>query len=97
MVLASSLISVEKNSVGPDMAGVPMEWDRWRGRHEMLALILIGIRGSGEKRRRRDSIEFVTSGDSSACTFIQGIPHPGCFRKRVRICLKRKDLSFSQM
>ncbi len=53
MVLASSPISVEKNRVGPAMAGVPKKLDRCGVKHEVVALILAGIRVSAAKRRKK--------------------------------------------
>ena len=52
MDFASSLISVEKNRVGPGMAEVPRKLDRCGVKHEIVALILTGIRGRESKRRR---------------------------------------------
>jgi hypothetical protein len=43
---------VEKNSVGPGIAEGPKKLDRWGVKHEVVALILTGIRGSTPKRRR---------------------------------------------
>src|ERR1700731_4152731 len=50
MVFASSPISVEKSRAGPGVAGGPKKLDRCGVKHEIVALILIGIRGSWEKR-----------------------------------------------
>jgi len=52
MVFASSLISVEKNKAGPGMARVPKWLDGCGVKHEIVALILTGIRGRESKRRR---------------------------------------------
>ena len=54
MDLASSAISVEKNSVGPGEAGIAKKLDRSEVKHEIVALILTGIRGSRGKRRRHE-------------------------------------------
>jgi hypothetical protein len=51
MDFASSPISVEKNRVGPGVAGVLKRLDRLVIKHEIEALILTGIRGREEKRR----------------------------------------------
>lgn len=51
MDLASSAISVEKSRADPDRAGVPKKLDRWVVRHEIVALILTGIRSRVPKRR----------------------------------------------
>ena len=54
MDLASSPIRVEKNKVGPGVADVPKkQLDRWDAKHEIVALILTGIRGRALKRRKR--------------------------------------------
>src|SRR5882762_4317042 len=53
MVFASSPISVEKSRVGPGVAGGPKKLDRCGVKHEIVALILTGIRRSREKRRRQ--------------------------------------------
>jgi len=44
---------VEKNRVGPGLAGGPKKLDRYGVKHEIVALILTGIRRSREKRRRQ--------------------------------------------
>ena len=44
MVFASSAISVEKNKAGLGMAEVPKKLDRCGVKHEVVALILMGIR-----------------------------------------------------
>jgi hypothetical protein len=44
---------VEKNRAGPGVAGLAKRLDRCDVKHEIVALILTGIRGSREKRRRR--------------------------------------------
>jgi hypothetical protein len=50
MDLASSPICVEKNSAGPGVAGDANKPDRCAVKHEIVALILIGIRGTEQKR-----------------------------------------------
>src|SRR5438552_18385407 len=49
MDFASPLISVEKNSVGTGVADGPKKMDGCGVKHEVVALILMGIRGSMEK------------------------------------------------
>ena len=49
MVFASSPISVEKNSVCPGKAEVAKKLDGCGVKHEVVALILMGIRGSMKK------------------------------------------------
>ena len=49
MVFASSPISVEKSSVCPGKAEVAKKLDGCGVKHEVVALILMGIRGSVEK------------------------------------------------
>ncbi|SRR5260370_22389911 len=53
MVSASLLISVEKNRVGPGVAEAAKKLDRCETEHEIVALILTGIRARARKRRRR--------------------------------------------
>ena len=49
MDFASPLISVEKNSVGAGVADGPKKMDGCGVKHEVVAHILMGIRGSMEK------------------------------------------------
>src|SRR2546430_12556888 len=49
MDFASPLISVEKNSVGTGVADGPKKMDGCGVKHEVVAHILMGIRGSMEK------------------------------------------------
>ena len=53
MDFASSPISVEKKNVGPGMAEVPKKLDRCGIEHEIVALILMGIRVRVRKRRKQ--------------------------------------------
>src|SRR5260370_40035832 len=87
MVFASLPISVEKNRVGPGMAGVPSRLDRCDVKHEIVALILTGIRGNEPKRRRwRRSIE--------AFEGASRYPHPGCFGAKSPKPIDKKGVEF---
>jgi hypothetical protein len=90
MDFASSRISVEKNKVGPGVAGVQKKLDRCGGKHEIEALILTCIRASARKRRKQAS----WSASSLEIIWI-GTPTPGSFARRVRKRKKRKELNFA--
>ena len=56
MLFASSLISVEKNRVGTGVAELPKKPDRCGVKHEIVALILNGIRERTRKRRKAECL-----------------------------------------
>jgi len=69
------------------MAVVPKKPDRCEVKHEIVALILTGIRGNEPKRRRwRRSIEAFDGGSR--------YPHPGCFGAKSAEPIEKKGVEF---
>ena len=86
MDFASSPISVEKNKVGPGVAGVQKKLDRCGGKHEIEALILTGIRASVRKRRKQ------ASWSASSLEIIwRGTPPPVVFREEYGNARKERS------
>ncbi len=90
MDFASSPISTEKNSVGPGMAGVPKKPDRCGVKHEIVALILTGIRASARKRRKAHGRLLPFRKEDCE----GGYPAAGCFVQRARNRLRIVRIPF---
>lgn len=89
---------MEKNKVGPGVAGVQKKLDRCGGKHEIEALILTCIRAGVRKRRKQaswsaSSLEIIWTGYPTLYPTLY--PTPGSFSPKVRKRKKRKELSLA--
>jgi hypothetical protein len=91
MDLASSPISVEKNRVGPGVAGVPKKLDRCDVKHEIVAFILSGIRRSVAKRRTQEMRGLGDSGAAGTPHYMEGHKNKGVAKWDPHKRMKRKN------
>src|SRR4029077_4962534 len=89
MLLASSLISVEKRSGDAGVAGNPKKADRWAVKHRIVAFILTVIRPAPPKRRTRTARAYPAY---MPCIFntMQRIVHFSTAERRVSV----RDFSY---